>query len=292
MIKLAGVIVLYNPTKEVINNIKTYIQELDKLYLIDNTPNKDNSCLFHMKKVEYISNMKNLGIATALNIAAKKAIKEKYNWLLTMDQDSKFSKNSFSILVNYLKQYRKNNDLNIEISKIGLISPFHMIPQREGMKPTGIETPLMVMTSGNIINLAAYKKIGGFKDWLFIDAVDFDYCLNLRDHGYEIVQVNDAKLIHNLGNTVRKKIGDKVFYVSNHNAMRRYYIVRNRHYFLDMYQSRYPDFCNAEKKMTKKELIKIWLYEKQKCKKTFAMLQGYLDYKKGIKGEKNEKIFK
>ena len=32
-----------------------------------------------------------------------------------------------------------------------------------------------------------------------IDAVDFDYCLNVKKHKYEIVQMNSAELIHHLG---------------------------------------------------------------------------------------------
>ena len=41
--KIAGVVVLYHPTKEDINNIDSYISELDKLYVIDNTEDVDNT---------------------------------------------------------------------------------------------------------------------------------------------------------------------------------------------------------------------------------------------------------
>ena len=33
----AGLVVLYNPMEEVIDNIKTYADSLDKLYILDNT---------------------------------------------------------------------------------------------------------------------------------------------------------------------------------------------------------------------------------------------------------------
>mgnify|MGYP001072153084 FL=1 len=35
-IKLAGCVILYNPNKDVIRNIESYIRYLDKLYVIDN----------------------------------------------------------------------------------------------------------------------------------------------------------------------------------------------------------------------------------------------------------------
>ena len=42
--KLAGVVVLYNPDQKVIQNITSYINEVDVLYLVDNS-SKDNSLL-------------------------------------------------------------------------------------------------------------------------------------------------------------------------------------------------------------------------------------------------------
>ena len=36
-IKLAGIVTLYNPTDQDIKNIDTYLDDIDKLYIIDNT---------------------------------------------------------------------------------------------------------------------------------------------------------------------------------------------------------------------------------------------------------------
>ena len=43
------------------------------------------------RKINYIYNGDNLGIATPLNKAAELARKEKIDWLLTMDQDTNFN---------------------------------------------------------------------------------------------------------------------------------------------------------------------------------------------------------
>lgn len=59
--KLAGVVVLYNPDQKVINNINSYIDELDALYLVDNS-SADNSTLFMYEKVEYIPLQKTQGL--------------------------------------------------------------------------------------------------------------------------------------------------------------------------------------------------------------------------------------
>lgn len=283
--KLAGVVVLYNPNSDVEENIKSYVDYVDVVYAVDNSSN-DNSAMFSKDKIIYISNGENKGIAYALNVGAQKAISDGYDWLLTMDQDSRFSDDGIEKMKKFIVDSQEGNN-QFDYEKIGLITPFHRTIFNENEKPEGIDSPAVVMTSGNIISLKAYKEIDGFKDWMFIDAVDFDYCLNLRDHGYDIWRLTYIELKHNLGNVVFKNIGRKHMYSLNHSATRRYYIVRNRHYFYDMYYERWPDFCNAEKGRTSREAAKIFLCEKQKFKKLFAMLRGYIDYKRGVKGAKN-----
>ena len=286
--KLAGVVVLYNPSDDVMDNIKSYLNSLEVLYAVDNS-SCDNSEKFKHKKIKYISNGKNLGVAKALNIGAKEAIKNGFDFLLTMDQDSKFENDTVNQMLKFLKNAKENKFIEEIIATkyedIGLISPYHKTVITKDVIAKGIEMPINVMTSGNIINLKAYKEVGGFKDWLFIDAVDFEYCLNLRKHNYEIVRLNYLTLSHNLGNPIEKKILSKRIYSLNHRPERRYYMVRNIHYLNDMYKNDFPDYCHIELMRRWTEFVKIILCEKEKIKKIKAMFRGYIDYKKGIKGE-------
>ena len=41
-VKIAGIVTLYNPSDKDIKNISTYIDDIDKLYIIDNTEGNDN----------------------------------------------------------------------------------------------------------------------------------------------------------------------------------------------------------------------------------------------------------
>src|ERR1700761_2402089 len=98
MVKVQGVVVLYQPAEAVTGNIKTYIKGLDKLYVIDNSNTPVNSvidCLKQTENIIYISNNGNKGIAHALNVGAAKAIEAGAVWLLTMDQDSNFRDDDF-----------------------------------------------------------------------------------------------------------------------------------------------------------------------------------------------------
>ena len=145
------------------------------------------------------------------------------------------------------------------------------------------------MTSGNLVNLKAYKKVKGFNEDFFIDCVDFDFCFKVRDAGYEILEFEDSRLKHSLGDIKGYNIFGKMVYVTNHNYIRRYYITRNRMYLFDLHSKNYHEHCMTERHYSVMEFVKIWLFEKQKIKKTKAIIRGYLDYKKGIVGEYVEK---
>ena len=295
--KIAGVVVLYNPDKNVRKNIDSYLDDLDILYVVDNSPEPNkNAKDYKDKKIKYISNHGNKGIAYALNVGAKEAVKDKAEWLLTMDQDSSFKKDSLNKMIKFLKEIKSNKfiseTLSVSYEKLGILSTLQRTELNKDNEEKGISYPLVVMTSGNLINLKAYKKVGGFKDWLFIDAVDLDYCLNIRKHRYEIVQMSTAELIHHLGKVEKHELLGKTMFATNHSANRRYYITRNRHYLYDLYYDTFPEYCSLEIGRTKKELIKILLFENNKIAKIKAIYKGYRDYKKGIKGEMKWKDIK
>ena len=274
--KLAAVVVFYNPSKNNIDNINKYIDSVDKLYVVDNSDDNEPR-IKNTDKIEYIKLNENLGIAKALNVGAEAAIKEKYKYLLTLDQDSKMT----SEIVNKMKEFLKNT----KEKNIGLISPYQDIDSKEDKLTGDYEDMIEVMTSGNIINLDIYKKIGGFKDWLFIDCVDTDYCMNLHKNGYKVLRLNKIVMKHELGNLVVHKLFNKEYPCYNHNPMRRYYIVRNNLYINNMYKDLFPDYCAWLIRVQKGQVKRIIMFEKNKIKKLKMMYKGYKDFKNGIKGK-------
>ena len=274
--KLAAVVVFYNPSDNNIKQLDKYLKSVDKIYVVDNSDDKLQR-VESTDKIEYIKLNENKGIAFALNEGARHAIKDKFKYLLTMDQDSKIT----SKIVDDMKDYINNNDMK----DVGLISPYQDIDSKDDVKNGDVEDMTEVMTSGNIINLDAYKKIGGFKDWLFIDCVDTDYCMNLHKNGYKVLRLNNVIMKHELGNLVVHKLFGKEYPCYNHNPIRRYYIVRNNLYINDMYKDLYPDYCAWLIRVQKGQVKRIIAFEKNKLKKLKMMYKGYKDYKKGIKGK-------
>ncbi len=272
---ICGVTVLYNPDKEVLENIKSYLKGLDKLYLIDNSEKENeelrNKFIEFSSKIEYIKMNGNEGIAKALNIAKNKAIEENFEWLLTMDQDSRFEKNAFFEMLDLVKKYFKEN--------IAIFSPFHKIVNST-LTDKEIEEKDIVMTSGNLLSLKLAKKIGDFEEKFFIDEVDHDYCYRIKKQNYKIVVLNKIILNHNLGNIKKYRF----FTTTNHNYIRRYYITRNKLYMI----KKYSFLKNKYLKEILKDTVKIILVEKDKRKKLKMIYLGIKDFKSNITGKINK----
>ena len=279
--KINGVVVLYNPEKSILENIHSYIDELEVLYIVDNSESKNNDLILELKKInkcQYIDNEGNKGIAHALNVGAKLAIENDADWLLTMDQDSKFMDDSLNILLNYIKQ-------NI-CKDIGILSPFHNITNNSNLAHETVEVDT-VMTSGNLLNLKAYIEIGGFLEKLFIDYVDNEYCLRLKVNDFKILQVENVFLKHSLGAMKSKKLFGKTIYYTNHNYMRRYYITRNSLYVWNIYQKEFANYVKNDKKRNFINIVKILFLEKEKYIKFRSILCGIIDFYKNTFGKFN-----
>ena len=247
------------------------------LYVIDNSSQNNMERIPNNSKIQYIFNNGNIGVASALNIAAKRAIKEGYYWLLTMDQDTTLKKDT-------IQQMNKTINEN-DISNIGIITPWHDTKIKIKRPKEDIDYPLEVMTSGNLVNLEIYEKIGGYKEWMFIDGIDIEYSLNLWKHGYKIMRLNNVSIEHNLGDIKYKNfLWKKNILYTNHNYLRRYYITRNNNYIKEMYGKEHKKFCIRITRQ-RRNIIIILLFEEDKYKKIKSIIRGYLDYKRGIKGK-------
>lgn len=278
--KISGIVIWYNPDNENILNIETYINYIEKLYIIDNSEKSNQKLVSKIqnKKIKYIFNKGNLGIAKALNIGCEKAFNEGYEWILTMDQDSSFDRREIQ---RYFKVFRY-----IENKKTGIVSPNHILKNDfNGIDENKslIKTD-NVMTSGNFLNLKIWKEIGKFDEKMFIDEVDSDICFKIIDEGYKILQLNKIKMFHELGNLEKRKFFLKKISVLNHNYIRKYYITRNKFYMWKKYKKyrmRYTYYILND-------FFKVIFYEKDKKRKLKYMFKGIKDFFQNKMGGLNE----
>ena len=287
MCKVAAIIVSYNPDSNLFDSINLLLNQVEKVIIVDNG-SKEKYVKYiksiNEDKIEIILNKENLGIATALNIGVRKALENGYVWILTMDQDSKASPDMVK------KMFNVYNSINREERK-DILSIFpNFVDERiqsieENSNMNSYEYVDADITSGNLLRKEVFEKVGFFDDSLFIDLVDTDFCMRLNEKGIKMIKIRDAVLYHSLGEskTIKGILGS--FNTSNHSALRRYYMTRNRFYIWEKYKGLNSFTLNRDKKLFKKEFVKIILGEKDKVNKIKMVLRGYKDYKKGIKGK-------
>ena len=223
--RLSAVTVWYNPDESCVKNILTYSFGVEKCYIIDNSDSDNSELSSKITNAVYLPNMANLGIAKALNIGCEKALTDGFEWCMTMDQDSSWESEQLQI---YLGAVEK------KVSQKA-VSFAPAVSKHDFGKS---EIPVnKVITSGNVINLGVWNEVGRFYEPFFIDEVDNEFCYRVREHDYEILQIQSVHMNHHLGDE-RKH----VLPLLCHSGVRLYYMVRNALFIKNMH----PQFYKTE----------------------------------------------
>jgi len=281
--RICGAVTIFNPPGDVHENILTYIKQIEKLYVVDNTDGGSDKKILKkiksLRKVEIISNGENLGIAAAMNRACKRAVEEGYDFVLTMDHDSRAPEN----MVGDLFRFASEN--GYDLPGVGIIGPFPYDRANPSIPEADVEETVYVLTSGSVMNMKAYVESGGFCEKLFIDRVDDEYCLRLKKMGYSVLRVNRVLLDHNLGDISEHTLFGRKQIVTNHSVYRRYYITRNLFFVSKKYGKLFPDYAREQRRTFFFDTAKLLLFEDEKFRKIKSILTGFLDYKKGRFGK-------
>jgi len=244
------------------------------------------------RKTKVIWNADNMGIAYALNQGVHYAIDRGYQWILTLDQDSLVTPGMIEAMVNVYESLGTEE----QEKTAGL---FAIPVERDLAKPDDFrsdptdrtyEKVFVGITSGNLLRTDIFEKVGFFDEKLFIDYVDHDFYLRLASASYQLLECKGAKLIHQRGNYTQKKVLGKLIETSNHSALRKYYITRNRMYMWKTYGESHPDFVRHDKKTFRKQLLKLLLVEDDKWDKLKMVVKGALDFQLGRFGKLEEPL--
>lgn len=277
--RIAGSIILYNSDQNVFDNIKTYIDQIEKLYVVDNSEKPDPELIQQfntLPTVQYVSNNGNKGIAYALNRAAELALADGFQFLLTMDDDTQLPSGAVTTMLRFLAEYPV-------VDKVGLISGVHS-DNLFTDKP--FRTVLYTMTSGNLLNLKVYQQVGPFRNDLFIDHVDHEYGLRLNGAGFKILELPTLRIDHRLGELKHGGFGTVAFV--SHTPVRSYYLVRNAWVVGTAYKQQFPSFRRRAAIMIAKEWLKTILFEDQKVRRLRLLWRGATDALHGRIGKLEE----
>lgn len=270
---IIAVIVAYHPGPEALENARLIAAQVQRLIVIDNSdpPAPILADLRTLGNVEIIANCRNLGIAAALNSGFARARQLGAAWLATFDQDSRPPS-------DFIARLGQGFTRCAAPASVGLLAPAYVdlsSPQVVHWAHAPHEI-VSAMTSGNLVNMAALERCGGFRGSFFIDYVDHELCLRMRKHGFRIMQVDDAVLQHRLGNSRGHSVSGFAFTATHHNAQRRYFMSRNRVRLYREYALREVNWVLRDMWAFAKELMKIALAEEEKAAKLAAVVRGTL----------------
>jgi rhamnosyltransferase len=279
---VCAVVITYHPQPEDFDNLVFIREQVQYAVIVDNA--SDEHLLLNLREkcqrldIHLIENDANLGIAVALNTGIRWAISKGSKWVALFDQDSKpdpgfvekllldlvshSGHEKFGIMVPALVDARSNRPLDFERTKTGEL--------------------LAVQTSGSVMPTIVFEQEGWFDEGFFIDCVDYDYCLRIKDRGWKFEQCTDASLRHKPASFKEYRVlGCRIFEASNYNATRRYYRTRNKIWMFRRHWKTHLSFCLHLNWSNMKDLIKI-IAEQNRREKWRAASRGFID---GICGQ-------
>ena len=267
-----AVVVWYNPTPEQSRNIQSYAHHVRHVVVVDNSK-KNNAVLLGTPDswCTYLPLGDNKGIASALNIGCQEAIAQGAEWIMTMDQDSCWKEEQIMRYMQLANAYPMTE-------KVGVFSPRQDYQSHFRDYPDAYEEKIAVMTSGCLLSAAGYCKTGGFREELFIDEVDNEYCMHIRREGLKVVVINHAFLEHRLGELRNIRfLGLWSKEYIDHEPWRFYYMTRNNL----LLSHWYPEYHHFNTQRLRKMLKRIVLYDRRHKLAALRMCwRGWRDFRK------------
>ena len=280
---IAGIVCYHPQTSILKKSLDSIAGNVSGIVVIDN--GSDNveeisECCQSHPNVELIKNAKNEGIAKALNQIFRRADEMGGDYVLCLDQDSIMPEGMMQTYEKVLRDHSGKERIGILCPRIHDRATDRTWPAvPDGVQVSKVER---CITSGSLNSLQAWKEVGGFDEYLFIDEVDHDYSFQIIQKGYAILLCPDVVIDHQIGNTVIRHLFGKTIYVRNHNAFRKYYMARNMIYVGKKHYGRVRvrDVGHAVL-----FTLKTFIYESDKRNKLKACFKGMADGCKHNHGE-------
>lgn len=276
---ICGVMITYYPNREVVTNLLALLLQVRHVVVVDNgsrgAAKETVNTLSNLPGVTLLLNSNNLGIAAALNRGIEFADSMNFRWVITLDQDSLVSPGMVAHMCASYLAYPRNDRILLVAPKFLDSSTGHLASYAISDATTcDYGFILVTMTSGNLVSVVNWRAVGRFMEELFIDYVDFEFCLRGNRLGYKLLECPLAVLNHKLGLPTQHGLFGKVVSTTNHNAVRRYYSARNRTWLYRRYIVIHPAWVIMDAVAMIKEWLKILFFEKHRIRKGKAVIYG------------------
>ncbi|WP_022803017.1 glycosyltransferase [Deinococcus ficus] len=214
----------------------------------------------------------NYGIGVALNRGVE-ALPDDAEWLIFFDDDTTLFDDVAGVVAEEVARALTETGGGASFGQLGLGYAASSGEQSIPGNTIRVEK-LAVITSGSILHRSTYRQAGPFREDLFIDSIDIEYSLRLRRMGRKVLKSSAAFMTHPLGRMYQVRLLGHTLQMHEHNALRCYYIVRNRILVGREYFNFSPIFFFFSMVQILLHVLRVMVFERQKLLKLSRMFQG------------------
>lgn len=291
--KVTAVIVSYHPDERLFRGMEALAPQVGRIIIVDNDSGDQMTEKLRALadadagRVRLVLNDENLGLAAAQNQGIQLALDEGAEWVLLLDDDSVPDVGMIDSLLTAYSQHPASE-------RIGLLAPRlydlegtlkarayvsrHAFDYRRVTFGPGdvVDNVAFAIASGSLVKAEVFQEIGLMREDFFIDYIDIEFALRMRQFGWGLVAVGDAELEHRLGEFQERRFLGRNLRFNSHSGFRRYHIYRNRIRVWRAYGLRLPLFVAFEALSIPMDLAKVILLEDDKLDKLGGTARGVL----------------
>lgn len=279
MDRILAAIILFNPDiKRLAKCLRNITPFVEQVFFVDNASRNANeieSFVNTIPKAILTRNDQNQGLSKPFNNLINFAKKNNFSQLLLLDQDSEPSE-------NYIKEFRKY----ISKDYVCLV-PLQKHKAAEFQKLFGIapagstEVIKESINSGTLININELPTNVFFDENFFVDWIDIDFFHQLRKEQKKILRVNTAQLLVDIGHQEIHHFFNHTWFSSGYSAFRLEKQAKDTVYFC--WKNRNHSYFKGHVTFILWRWLMMLLFEKNKVKKTFAIISGLIQGHKHCK---------
>jgi len=288
---IPAAVVTYHPDSAWPARLDAILREHSPILLVDNSTTPDArafvaATIANRPSITLHSLPDNPGIGAALNLAFATLAREGHAHAVAYDQDSTPALGFATALAatsaahphaavigaNWSDPRRPDQPARFLRSAGPLGLCF-----RRTAATTDLSDLLCVITSGSLFDLKTWRDLGGFREDLFLDLIDTDYCLRARRAGLGIVACASAHLLHHRGEKQAVRLFGRDFFPAHAPAARLRCLSRNRMLLFRSHRLRPLAWTAYELAYAVKLLVDALLFETGKISRPNAMARGTWD---------------
>ena len=276
---VAAVITTYNCYTSIERTILAIVNQVDKVVIVDNGSEPETLDAIRsaiernrLQTCEFLPQGRNLGIGAAMNIGVRAALAAGAAYILTLDDDTEASPGAVAELIRCFMDHEAQHVGIVWAQWIGEIN-FLQTSNGKGDKPRTVDrTP----SSGCMISRKVLESVGMFREDYFLDCTDYEYCARIISAGWRVLTCPTATVFHRPGDVTRRQFFGRTVLVSNYPAERLFLLCRNG-FVLYLWDRRSGRYFREHCRSTAARFVKSLLYEREKVRKSAAIIRGSVE---------------